>query len=148
MLPLMVDEGRIARLLRGISDRSARLHAAAATRDEIHDPLWLDGVKYLFVTIIEGCVDVAHHLAASEKWQPPDSNAAALRAMGERGVIDAELATHLASAVGFRNVLVHQYAAVDDRIVMSVLDRIDEFDRFVAATSAWVLRREHGAGDR
>ena len=144
----MVDEGRVARLLRGITDRSARLHAAAATRDETHDPLWLDGVKYLFVTIIEGCVDVAHHLAASEKWRAPDSNAEALRAMGERGVIDTELAVQLASAVGFRNVLVHQYAVVDDDIVLAVLDRIDEFDRFVAATSAWVLQQGHVPGDR
>lgn len=25
----------------------------------------------------EGCVDVAHHIAASERWEAPDTNAAA-----------------------------------------------------------------------
>jgi uncharacterized protein YutE (UPF0331/DUF86 family) len=67
--------------------------------------------------------------------------------MGEHGVIDAELAVQLGRAVGFRNVLVHQYAAVDDEIVVAALSRIAEFDRFVAETSAWLLRQEHTAAD-
>ena len=135
----MVDEGRVARLLRQISERTARLSEAAATPADERESLWLDGVKYLFVTTIEGCVDVAQHLASSERWAPPDSNAAAVRALGEHRVIGAELASALARAVGFRNVLVHQYAAVDDTIVIAALDRVDEFERFVSDVSAWLI---------
>jgi uncharacterized protein YutE (UPF0331/DUF86 family) len=39
----------------------------------------LAAVKYMFVTAIEGCVDVAHHICASESWAPPPTNADALR---------------------------------------------------------------------
>lgn len=135
----MVDEGRVARLLRQIGERASRLAAAAATHPDERSDLWLDGVKYLFVTTIEGCVDVAQHIASSERWSPPDSNAAAVRALGEHGVVDDELAMTLARAVGFRNVLVHQYAAVDDTVVVDALGRLEEFDRFVAGVSAWLL---------
>jgi uncharacterized protein YutE (UPF0331/DUF86 family) len=96
-------------------------------------------VKYLFITAIEGCVDVAQHIASSERWAPPDSNAAAVRSLGEHGVLDGDLAVSLARAVGFRNVLVHQYAVVDDAIVVGALERLDEFERFVAQVSAWLL---------
>lgn len=135
----MVDEGRVARLLRQITERSARLREAASSAPDDREVLWLDGVKYLFVTTIEGCVDVAQHIASSERWAAPDSNSAAIRALGEHGVLDTELALALARAVGFRNVLVHQYAAVDDAIVVNALDRLDEFDRFVAGVSAWLV---------
>ncbi|CAN5728702.1 hypothetical protein BH24ACT5_BH24ACT5_28220 [soil metagenome] len=54
-------------------------------------------------------------------------------------MIDADLAEELARAVGFRNVLVHQYAEVDDRIVRGVLDRPEVFDHFVAQVSAWLV---------
>ncbi|CAN5522188.1 hypothetical protein BH23ACT3_BH23ACT3_21000 [soil metagenome] len=33
----------------------------------------------------------------------------------------------------------HQYAAVDDHLVVEALDRLDEFERFVAEVSAWML---------
>ncbi len=136
----MVDEGRIARLLRGVSDRTARLRSAAATPETDRGPLWLDGVKYLLITAIEACIDVAQHIGSSESFAAPDSNAAAIRALGEHGVVDPTLAASIARAVGFRNVLVHQYTTVDDTIVLDTLDRLDELDAFVAQVGDWVLR--------
>ena len=37
----------------------------------------------------------------------------------------------MAQAVGFRNVLVHGYAAVDDRKVVAYLDHLDDVRTFV-----------------
>ena len=134
----MVDEGRLSRLLRDIADRTDRLRAAAASSPGERGELWLDGIKYLFVTTIEACIDTAQHIASSEQFRPPDSNADALRVLGERGVIDPALASELAHAAGFRNVLVHQYTRVDDAIVLDALLRLDAFDRFVAGVSTWL----------
>lgn len=136
----MVDEGRLGRLLRAVSDRTQRLRAAhAAIEAGNTDDLTLDAVKYLFVTTIEGCVDGAHHICAAEGVTPPDTNADAVRRLGDHGVIDRELAATLARAVGFRNVLVHQYADVDDRIVFEMLGRLDDFDQFVGEVSRWLI---------
>lgn len=135
----MVDEGRVTRLLRGITARTGRLRSASERTLAQRDELWLDGIKYLFVITIEGCVDVAQHVASSEGFRPPDSNADALRLLGQQHVIDAALASELASVVGFRNVLVHQYAVVDDALVVAALDRLDVFDRFTSDVSAWML---------
>ena len=135
----VVDEGRVVRPLRDISDRTERLRAACASDPSSRDDLWLDGVEYLLVTTIESCVDVAQHLASSENFGAPDSNAAALRELGSRGVIDQTLASDLALAVGFRDVLVHQYALVDDAIVLAASERLDDFDQFVSQLSGWLV---------
>lgn len=134
----MVDEGRVVRLLRGISERTTRLRRAFDSDPNDRGDLWLDGIKYLLVTTIESCVDVAQHLVSSENFGAPDSNAAALRELGSRGVIDATLAGDLALAVGFRNVLVHQYAQVDDAVVLAASARLDQFDHFVSQLSGWL----------
>jgi uncharacterized protein YutE (UPF0331/DUF86 family) len=46
----------------------------------------------------------------------------------------------MATAVGFRNVLGHQYAAVDDSRVIAQLDDLNDFHDFVAQVGAWLLR--------
>jgi uncharacterized protein YutE (UPF0331/DUF86 family) len=137
----VVDEGRVARLLRAISERVDRLEAANDGRSDAPESLWLDGVKYLFVTSIEGCVDVAHHICSSESWRAPDTNADAIRLPGRHAVLNADLAQRVAKAVGFRNVLVHQYAEVDDQIVVHALADLNDLRLFVSQVSAWVLEQ-------
>ena len=112
-----------------------RLRDAEALSPDDRGLLWLDGIKYLLVTLVEGCLDVAQHIGSSQRYAAPDSNADALRALGARGVVSPMLAESLARAVGFRNVLVHQYTTVDDAIVMAALERLDEFDEFVTPSA-------------
>jgi uncharacterized protein YutE (UPF0331/DUF86 family) len=134
----VVDEGRVARLLRALDERADRLDRAAALATDDRYELWLDGVKYLFVTAIEACIDVAQHICSSEGYGAPDTNAAAVRELARRGVIDEALGDSLGRAVGFRNVLVHQYVAVDDDIVLSSLDDIHQLHDFVRQVSHWM----------
>jgi uncharacterized protein YutE (UPF0331/DUF86 family) len=134
----VVDEGRVVRLLRAISERTERLRRAFESDPAGRGELWLDGVKYLFVTTIEACVDVAQHIASSENFGAPDTNAAAVRLLGTHAVLDVALAERVALAVGFRNVLVHQYAQVDDGIVLAASARLVEFEEFVTQVSSWL----------
>ena len=65
----MVDEVRILRLLRSITDDVSVLRReSGADESRREDPIWLRGVKYSFVTAIEACVDVAQHICAAEGW--------------------------------------------------------------------------------
>lgn len=85
-----------------------------------------------------GCVDVAQHVCASEGWGPPDDNGHALRLLGEKGVLYAALAARLSRAVGSRNVLVHEYATVDDTIVMARPADLSDVRSFVTGIGAWL----------
>ena len=135
----MVDEVRVLRLLRAVRDDVSRLRAeASAETARRRDPMWLPGIKYTFVTAIEACVDVAQHLCSSEGWGPPADNADALRQLARHGVLTDALSEQLARAVGFRNVLVHEYVTVDDTIVVRRLEDLSDLDRFVSAVIDWM----------
>jgi len=134
----MVDEIRVLRLLRSVTDDLAVLRGeASANARRQADALWLRGVKYTFVTAIEACVDVAQHICASEGWGPPQDNGDALSLLGSHGVLSLGLATRLRMAVGFRNVLVHEYVEVDDSIVLARLADPSDLDEFVTAVVEW-----------
>jgi uncharacterized protein YutE (UPF0331/DUF86 family) len=136
----VVDEVRVLRLLRSISDDLAVLRAeASADPGRQADPIWLRGVKYTFVTAIEASVDVAQHVCASQGWGPPRDNGDAIRLLGAHGVLSADLADRLRRAVGFRNVLVDDYVEVDDGIVLERLVNLCDLDDFVSVVAAWVV---------
>lgn len=135
----MVDERRVARLLRSIRDDVAVLRSeSGAPPQRRADPVWLRGVKYTFVTAIEAVLDTAQHLCASEGWGPPADNGDAVRLLGEHAVLDVDLARSVRRAVGFRNVLVHDYAQVDDAVVLARLDDPGDLDAFVSAVARWM----------
>jgi uncharacterized protein YutE (UPF0331/DUF86 family) len=135
----VVDEGRVLRLLRSVTDDVAVLtRESAADEARRDDPIWLRGVKYTFVTAIEACVDVAQHICAAEGWGPPADNGDAIRLLGEHGVLPAELAASVRRAVGFRSVLVHEYVEVDDKIVVGRLADLSDLQDFVRAVAEYV----------
>jgi uncharacterized protein YutE (UPF0331/DUF86 family) len=118
----VVDEDRVLRLLRSIADDTAVLQQeAGAGQERRQDPIWLRGVKYTFVTAIEACVDVAQH-----------------------GILTAELAVSMRKAVGFRNVLVHDYIEVDDSIVVGRLKSLGDLEEFVRQVAAYVTGAQSG----
>ncbi|HEX6254282.1 MAG TPA: DUF86 domain-containing protein [Euzebyales bacterium] len=131
----MVDTERLLALLGRVTARLAILDDyAAQDRDALlADRVRLGDLKYTFQTAIEACIDAAHHVVADRGLGVPSSNAAAFRSLTDADLVDADLATRMAGAVGFRNVLVHGYTEVDDRLVVSHLDERDELRRFVAA---------------
>lgn len=126
--------------MRRITDDVARIAAVRGRRQELlDDVVLLDHVKYRFVTAIEAAMDAAHHVCASEGFAAPSTNADAMRVLGSHGVLDVELAERMARAVGFRNMLVHRYADIDDHLVVEQLDELPTLDAFVRVLTTTFL---------
>jgi uncharacterized protein YutE (UPF0331/DUF86 family) len=135
----VVDETRVLRLLRSIADDLDVLTGEESADDRRRsDLLWLRGVKYTFITAIEACVDVAQHVCAAEGWGPPQDNGDAMSLLGRHGVLPSELATSMRQAVRFRNVLVHEYVAVDDEVVIARLADPSDLRNFVRRLTEWL----------
>jgi uncharacterized protein YutE (UPF0331/DUF86 family) len=136
----VVDGRRLAGILRRVTDDVAALRGyGGQPRDQLRsNPAALGHVKYLFITAIEGCIDAAHHVLASEGWAMPDSNAEAMRALAKHGLLTEPQGEAMARAVGFRNILVHGYRVVDEAIVLDSLDRLQIFDAFAAALAGLI----------
>ncbi len=134
----MVDQERLDRLLDRVASDLKVLHGYHAAESELlDDPTRLAAVKYHFITAIEGCARIAHHIIASEGWRVAESNADAVRRLGTQHVVPAQTAEAVARAVGFRNVLVHEYVDVDDAQVRDNLERLVDLEAFVSQVAAW-----------
>lgn len=134
----MVDPDRLSRILDRVVEDVGEIRAATATDpDFFADDLRLSGIKYKFVTAIEGCVRASHHVLSSERFGVPESNADAVKDLGKRGIVERPVADRVARAVGFRNVLVHEYADVDDQIVIANIDLLGDLETFAVQLSAW-----------
>jgi uncharacterized protein YutE (UPF0331/DUF86 family) len=134
----MVDAERLLGLLGRVTARLAVLerYAAEDPAELLEDEVRLGHLTYTFQTAIEACIDAAQHVVADRGLGTPTSNADAFRLLARDGVLDVSLASSMAGAVGFRNVLVHGYADVDDRLVVANLSRLSDLHAYVRAMSA------------
>jgi uncharacterized protein YutE (UPF0331/DUF86 family) len=87
----------------------------------------------------QACLDLANHLITANSLELPRSARHAVEILQEAGVIRREQARIMAGVMGFRNIAVHDYVALDpaiiDAIVVKHLPDLEQFvDTVLAAT--------------
>jgi uncharacterized protein YutE (UPF0331/DUF86 family) len=88
-------------------------------------------VERMFENAIQACADLAQHVATADFDYDGDSSKEAIHVLGREGVLDEETTRTLVSALGFRNVLAHEYGPVNDREVYDTLQSgLDVYDAF------------------
>jgi uncharacterized protein YutE (UPF0331/DUF86 family) len=134
----MVDAERLLAVLGRVTARLRILqeYAEADRASLVSDRVRMGDLKYTFQTALEACIDAAHHVVADQGLGVPTSNADAFRLLAAAGLLDDDLSRTMAAAARFRNVLVHDYAEVDDGRVVGHLDQLPQIRHFVAAMTA------------
>ena len=117
-----VDSGVIDAKLRELSRRLRRVEAKrpASVKQLAADEDLQDILTRNLELAIQTCIDIAFHLCGA-RGVVPTTAAEAFIQLAKLDLIDSGLAQRLQRAVGFRNVLAHEYAAVDWKIVMQVV---------------------------
>ena len=94
---------------------------------------------------IEACLDIGRRLIALEGFRYPESNRDVFQVLGEEGVVPQELLPSLLDMARFRNLIVHDYARIDDAKVYAILKkRLGDLDEYARAIVAYLGRREQG----
>ena len=79
----------------------------------------------------EASIDLAMHIVSERKLGVPKASREAFKLLQEAGLIDANLAKTLMNMVGFRNIAVHDYQALELDILEAILEKhIDDFKEF------------------
>ncbi|MFH1782752.1 MAG: DUF86 domain-containing protein [Candidatus Omnitrophota bacterium] len=66
---------------------------------------------------IQGCIDIASHIISDEGWPVPDTLAGLFDILMRHKIIPGELNIRLKRMAGFRNIIIHEYEAIDlDRV--------------------------------
>ena len=134
----VMDSDVIDARLRELSRRLRRVEAKqpASVKQLAADEDLQDILTRNLELAIQTCIDIAFHLCGAHGVVPTTA-AEAFGQLAKRELIERSLAERLQRAVGFRNVLVHEYTEVDWKIVMRVI-RTDTRD--LAAFGKAVLK--------
>ncbi len=96
---------------------------------------------------VEACLDVGRRLIALEGFRYPEGNRDVFQVLGEEEAVPQELLPALLDMARFRNLIVHDYAKIDDAKVYGILKkRTGDFDEYARAIVAYLERREQGLG--
>lgn len=91
---------------------------------------------------VQLAVDVSSHILVSSRQAAPDTMGASFDGMRHLGILDEDLSLHLKKAVGFRNIAVHNYEAINWAVVFSIVaERLDDFVKFAHAVSDWLTKQ-------
>jgi uncharacterized protein YutE (UPF0331/DUF86 family) len=86
----------------------------------------------------QALLDAGAHVLSGHFKDAPKEYGEIVPLLVRRGVLDSALGERLTKVSGFRNVLVHEYAAVDYGIVHEKLQRLDDLRAFAAALERWL----------
>ncbi|MBI3782297.1 MAG: DUF86 domain-containing protein [Deltaproteobacteria bacterium] len=93
---------------------------------------------YALQTTVQALLDAGAHILSGYFKESPREYAEIVPQLIRHSVIEAPLGERLLQVAGFRNILVHEYAAVDYALVHAKLGRLDDLAAFAAALEAWL----------
>jgi uncharacterized protein YutE (UPF0331/DUF86 family) len=136
----MVDADVVARRLLALTEslRELEREGAGDPRRLAADVVLRAAVERWLQIAIEACIDIASHVVADEGWPPPSTGREAFLVLATHGRLELDLARKLGRAVGMRNVLVHDYVAVDlDLLARTVREDLEDLRAFAREAASW-----------
>lgn len=122
----------LRRCVQRIESRTPPSAEALAADADLQDIIALNLTR-----AVQLCVDIAAHVIADAEVPAPGTMAGAFEALGTMKVIEPDLVDRMRRAVGFRNVAVHSYQAIDWQIVYAICsDRLGDFKEFARAVES------------
>lgn len=84
-----------------------------------------------FQLAIEACIDIAELIISDQRLPAPKTGRETIEILGKEGIIDKKLAEDFAPAIGFRNILIHDYLEIDyDQVADKINNRLGDFEKF------------------
>jgi uncharacterized protein YutE (UPF0331/DUF86 family) len=130
----MVDRDKVEGLIRHLRQYTGYLRdIAKLDREEfLDDPMAIGSARYYLQVSIESCIDIANHIIATERLRAPKDYEDTFKVLNETGIIPDEFTRTMRAMAGLRNLLVHLYWEVDDKMVYDSLStELDDFETFI-----------------
>lgn len=141
----MIDNESIITRLDKLNDYTGYLKINQnISLDKLKEDYALQGIicRY-FQLAIECIIDIAELLISSLKLRKPKDGQEAIEVLGEKKVIPVEFAKKLAGVSGFRNVLVHEYLAIDyNKVYTHLQNDLEGFDLYAKSISRFLQSQQ------
>jgi len=130
----MVKKATVNSILNNLRGYRQKLDQLAGVEEEafLKDFTQVESAKHLLQVSVQSCLDLAHHVIASEGYRTPQDSYDAFAVLNEEGIIPDDFMSVLRQMVSFRNRVVHLYWDVDDKTVYGILQKnLVDFDAFI-----------------
>lgn len=137
----MVDRDVLSARLNALEGYLAEIRGfRERTRDEfVEEPALHDLAERYLHLAAEAVADIAHHVIADEGYRQPANYKDAVEVLREAGLLNDTLAERLKDWMGFRNVLVHLYLAIDHgRAWEAIQEDLGDLEAFSTAMARFL----------
>jgi len=81
---------------------------------------------------VQNCTDIAAHIIAGQGWGVSGSINEMFYTLEEKGCLSHETTEKMVAAVGFRNLVVHEYGKIDNKRLFEIASKdIDDLTAFL-----------------
>lgn len=137
----MVDERIVSKKLEQIEQYHGELRAKrhSISRDTfLTDITEQRAVERMFENVIQATIDLSKHVATTEFDYDGDRSREAIEILEENDVLEPDTARTVIDAVGFRNILAHEYGSVDPERVFTYLQgELSIYEQFSQEVAIW-----------
>lgn len=85
-------------------------------------------------TAVQNCIDIAAHIISEESFGVPGSTTEMLYILEKNGYLDNDLTQKMVKAVGFRNLIVHEYGKIELEQVYEIAQNdINDLNEYLKA---------------
>lgn len=92
----------------------------------------LRAIERLFQLIVDTAIDINTHVISEEDLGAPSEYRGTFIILGEKNVIPLPFSEKIASSVGLRNRIIHQYDKIDvDRMLNTIKKNINDYIEYL-----------------
>lgn len=113
--------------------------AAYMNEDNLkEDMLRYWGIERGIQISIECVLDISNIIISVQDIEKPDTYREVILSLGQNKVLPQKFSKEIANMISFRNILVHDYMRVDEKIIIDILyNHLDDFSKFVNYINQW-----------
>jgi uncharacterized protein YutE (UPF0331/DUF86 family) len=110
-----------------------------ARADELQTNLDLQDIIALNLSrAVQLSVDIGSHIISTMNMPAPETMGQTFEILAQQNILPAHVADQLKKSVGFRNIAVHNYEAINWQIVHSIVsEHLQDFTEFAKAVAHW-----------
>lgn len=88
---------------------------------------------------IECVIDICNIMISVLYVDKPDTYRECVLILGKENIIPINFAKELSNMISFRNILVHDYMKIDEKIIIDILqNHLDDFVKFMNYINKWM----------
>jgi uncharacterized protein YutE (UPF0331/DUF86 family) len=90
---------------------------------------------------IECVLDISNIIISALDIEKPDTYRECILTLSKEGILPSKFSSRIANMVSFRNILVHDYMSVDEKIMIDILkNHLNDFIDFMSYINKWIKK--------